>query len=137
MCGCGQDILVTSNYRPGHDARHVANLVNGVLQGIGREDERPGFRYAEALRHLPTFALRAKFRRSLRVKVRKHQSVAVNAFYNRADSWFAGSEDWQRRLVKMLQQYDEEINDYAGLQVTSELLVACGWTLSGLLQRWS
>jgi hypothetical protein len=56
-CLCGCDEPTTRNYRPGHDARHVSNLVREVTGGT--LDKRG------ALKALPTEPLREKFTRAL------------------------------------------------------------------------
>jgi hypothetical protein len=54
LCGCGEP--TARNYRPGHDARHVSQLVREVAAGL---DKRA------ALKGLPTEPLRAKLTRAL------------------------------------------------------------------------
>lgn len=58
-CLCGCDAPTARNYRPGHDARHVSNLVRAVGEGL---DKRA------ALKVLPTEALRVKFTRAISKK---------------------------------------------------------------------
>jgi hypothetical protein len=55
LCGCGEP--AGRNYRPGHDARHVSNLVRAVAEGT--TDKRA------ALKALPTEPLREKFTRAI------------------------------------------------------------------------
>lgn len=64
-CGCGQE--VANHYRPGHDARHVSQLVRDLFAGMATDEtapDDPEAYYAQVATHLaalPTEALRAKY----------------------------------------------------------------------------
>lgn len=67
-CGCGQE--VANHYRPGHDARHVSQLVNALFEEMqtGDGDRAAYFEgnqfYGEVARGivaLPTVALQGKY----------------------------------------------------------------------------
>lgn len=70
-CLCGCDEPTSRNYRPGHDARHVSNLVREVTGGS--LDKRA------ALKVLPTEPLREKFTRSLGKATEKASAKAKAA----------------------------------------------------------
>jgi hypothetical protein len=63
-CSCGEPVSKTSNFRPGHDARLVSQLLRDLhaedLDGPVPDDE-----VTRALALLPSAALRAKFARGV------------------------------------------------------------------------
>jgi len=67
QCLCGCRAWTTRNYAPGHDARHVANLVRQTLTAW--TTEYPMYKteqvWQRAIRTLPTDALRTKYRRRM------------------------------------------------------------------------
>jgi hypothetical protein len=88
-------------YAPGHDAKDVARWVRNTIQAMEQDRvDAPAFMvWKHAIEQLPTFALQAKYRRSMIASANKHLGHAIQAMNN---------SDWQRRshLQYMLAQYD-------------------------------
>lgn len=87
QCLCGCRTPVDRNYAPGHDSRHVANLVRQTLAAW--TSEYPMHETAQAwklaLQVLPTGALRNKYRRRMCTLARsKHMTGTVAAMNDQA-----------------------------------------------------
>lgn len=61
LCGCKQLVSAKANYRPGHDATHVSNL---MMEVISSGDTSRSNRRAIA-RQLPSLALQMKLERAI------------------------------------------------------------------------
>lgn len=65
LCGCYQETSAKSFYRPGHDARHVSNLIaelyNSIQDGQGISQEM----IDSSAKSLPSLALKVKFQNAM------------------------------------------------------------------------
>ena len=63
-CGCGEAIGRRAIYRPGHDAKHVSQLVAELFNTIQDGGKITPAAITSAANSLPSAALQAKFRRA-------------------------------------------------------------------------
>lgn len=118
-CRCGAHVM--RNYSPGHDAKHVAQLVHFFEANC---DKRPAYDrstlYKNLIEQLPTEALKAKFRARIAKFAMTKYSNACRSLAD-PEAWFA------YRLKGLLVSYPDPTYVETEAAITRALLAACGW----------
>lgn len=116
-CHCGCRAEVKGNYRPGHDAKHLSRLV-GRMEKVTSSSLRVEL-YQQAVKQLPTFALKQKFR----------TRVAAKGFNG---ATLAGLPDYAvEGSPRMLRRIDAEHEDFNPERViTLGVLAYLGYSAS-------
>lgn len=147
LCGCGQQVSGKSNYRPGHDARHVRLLRSRVLHYMATHREETVMVYVDAMRQLPTFALREKFRdqivrdrRAVDAKLWADHITPASHYIANDPAWRDDPRGYHDQLIATLVRRCSD-PDLAGRIRSVEwlacLLAGIGWTRDELQRAWS
>lgn len=84
-CRCGQGTWGT--YAPGHDAKHVSQLVAYVVSQWGTYETSTAWR--NAIKQLGSYQLQWKFRKAMTAQANKHRAPQITEMT---------SLDWQTRI---------------------------------------
>lgn len=132
-CRCGYE--VKNNYAPGHDARHVSQMVKAFE---AKMDLVPVYErstlYKDCIRQLPTEGLKGKFRaRIAKLAFTKWASAVRSMTLEQTpdNAWF------NRALVGLMTQYPDPTYVEAERATTLGLLAATGWDRRSIGHRLS
>jgi hypothetical protein len=132
-CGCGSE--VKNNYRAGHDARHVSQMVHAFESRMDKvADYERSTIYQGCISQLPTEALKGKFRRRIAALASTkygHAQASMVLPHTEEYRWFNSA------LVGLMTQYADPTYVETEPSITLGLLAATGWDRKSVGHRLS